>query len=120
MVIDFNPPQDFMDFEKTRDYLSAHMPEQVAVDSRSWVCSPTDILSIADMLSMALKADDHAIALYKEGLRRLNEHPEQIDPIQILLSHTPVSAKYSQEKIESKRPLMLFTVLSDGGATTHT
>ncbi|MFL6215674.1 MAG: hypothetical protein ACJ74J_17460 [Blastocatellia bacterium] len=80
MATDFNPPQDFMDFEKAQIYLSAHTPEQVAVDSRSWACSPTDILSIADMLSMALKADDHAIALYKDGLRRLNEYPEQIDP----------------------------------------
>ena len=76
----FNPPQDFMDFEKTRIYLGAHTPEQVAVDSRSWACNLTDILSIADMLSMGLKADDHAIALYREGLRRLDEHPEQIDP----------------------------------------
>jgi tetratricopeptide (TPR) repeat protein len=32
------------------------------------------------MLSMFLTADDHAIELYREGLRRLNEHPEQIDP----------------------------------------
>ena len=77
----FNPPQDFMDFEKARIYLSTHTPEQVAVESRTWTsCSPTDILSIADVLSMALKADDHAIALYKEGLRRLDEHPEQMDP----------------------------------------
>jgi tetratricopeptide (TPR) repeat protein len=74
----FNPPQDFADFEKTRGYLNTHTPEQVAIASRSWACDPTDLLSIADMLVMMLKADDHAIALYKEGLRQLDEHPEQI------------------------------------------
>ncbi|HYP29562.1 MAG TPA: HEAT repeat domain-containing protein [Blastocatellia bacterium] len=76
----FNPPQDFMDFEKARIYLGTRTPEQVAIESRKWGCSLTDILAVADVLSMALQADDHAIALYKEGLRELSEHPEKSDP----------------------------------------
>src|SRR5436853_7438222 len=80
MTTDFNPPQDFMDFDKARIYLDANTPEQVVAHSYKWNCDLTDILGIADIVSRFLKADDHAIALYEDVLRRLDEHPEQISP----------------------------------------
>ena len=73
-------PFDPNNFQELGNYFTANTPEQVVSDSHTWPCDATDLLSIADVCRMFLKADDHAIALYEEGLRRIKQGPEERAP----------------------------------------
>ena len=73
----FGPPPDE---EKIQSYVAQNSPTQLWREIAAANFDPTDVLAFADILSMFIKADDHAIALYSGTLGELERYPERASP----------------------------------------
>jgi tetratricopeptide (TPR) repeat protein len=64
------------DLPQAEAYVTSHSPEQMIAELQHGTYDPNDMLCAGDILRVQLEQTEHSIAMYQEGLKRLEEHPE--------------------------------------------